>query len=120
MDITIGSLEMARTNPLHIGNSPIMDSLKLLYSGESLGTKSSVSSEIHHGSFESFVSEAMTALNDQQNAVTALGKQVLTDPDSVDVHDVTTAMAKAQMSLNLAQTVIDRLVSGWNELSQNR
>ena len=44
----------------------------------------------------------------------------MTDPDSVDIHDVTTAMAKAQMSLSLAQTVIDRLVTGWNELSTNR
>ena len=52
--------------------------------------------------------------------MTAIQEKVVTDPDSVNIEEVTTAMAKAQMSLSLAQTVIDRLISGWNELSQNR
>ena len=38
----------------------------------------------------------------------------------VDVQDVTIAMAKAQMSLNLAQTVIDRLLTGWSEIQTSR
>ena len=59
-------------------------------------------------------------MNSQQLNVSALQEKVITDPDSVDIHDVTTAMAKAQMSLDLAQNVIDRLVKGWNDLSQNR
>ena len=59
-------------------------------------------------------------MNAQQVNVAKLQEQIITDPDSVDIHDVTTAMAKAKMSLNLAQTVIDRLITGWNELSQNR
>ena len=63
---------------------------------------------------------AATGMNAQQVNVSKLQEQIITDPDSVDIHDVTTAMAKAKMSLNLAQTVIDRLITGWNELSQNR
>ncbi len=59
-------------------------------------------------------------MNAQPIHVSNLQKAVVTEPDSVDIHDVTTAMAKAKMSLELAQTVIDRLVGGWNELSQNR
>ena len=47
-------------------------------------------------------------------------RQLITDPDSVDIHDVTTAMAKARMSMDLAKSVIDRLVSGWNEISTTR
>jgi flagellar hook-basal body complex protein FliE len=64
--------------------------------------------------------EAAREMNAQQVNVSKLQEQIITDPDSVDIHDVTTAMAKAKMSLNLAQTVIDRLITGWNELSQNR
>jgi len=30
------------------------------------------------------------------------------------------AMAKAQMSLSLAQTVIERVVQGWNDISTTR
>jgi flagellar hook-basal body complex protein FliE len=59
-------------------------------------------------------------MNNQQLDVGRVQEKLITDPDSVDIHDVTTAMAKAQMSLSLAQTVIDRLVTGWNELSTNR
>jgi flagellar hook-basal body complex protein FliE len=64
--------------------------------------------------------DAVSEMNRQQMEVSAIQEKVITDPDSVDIHDVTVAMAKAQSSLNLAQTVIDRLVKGWNDLSQNR
>ena len=50
----------------------------------------------------------------------AVQEKLITDPDDVDIHDVTIAMAKARQSLNLAQTVIDRLVTGWNEITTTR
>ena len=59
-------------------------------------------------------------MNQQQLDATRLQEQVITDPDSLDIHDVTIAMSKARMSLNLAQSVIDRLISGWNEISTTR
>ena len=62
----------------------------------------------------------MNSVNSQQNSVSQLQEKVITDPDSVDIHDVTIAMSKARMSLNLAQTVIDRLVTGWNEITTTR
>ncbi|MBP5575977.1 MAG: flagellar hook-basal body complex protein FliE [Treponema sp.] len=76
--------------------------------------------QIKRGDFENAMLEAAREMNAQQVNVAKLQEQIITDPDSVDIHDVTTAMAKAKMSLNLAQTVIDRLITGWNELSQNR
>jgi len=72
------------------------------------------------GTFETYLMNAVKEMNDQQLDVGRKTEQLITDPDSVDIHEVTTAMAKAQMSLSLAQTVIDRVVSGWNELSTNR
>ena len=62
----------------------------------------------------------MNTVNTQQTDVTKLQERLITDPDSVDVHDVTIAMSKARMSLNLAHSVIDRLVSGWNEITTTR
>lgn len=59
-------------------------------------------------------------MNNQQLDLYRVQEQLITDPDSVDIHDVTTAMARAQMSLSLAQNVIDRLITGWNEISTNR
>ena len=112
MDITIGSLELNRTNPAHIGTKSLVDSVNL--------TKATENPEKTKGNFETYLMEAIDRMNNQQLDVTNLQQKVIMDPDSVDIHDVTTAMAKAQMSLNLAQTVIDRVISGWNELSTSR
>ena len=78
------------------------------------------SSEKTLGTFESYLVNAVSEMNNQQLDVTRVQEQLITDPDSVDIHDVTTAMAKAQMSLSLAQTVIERLITGWNEISTSR
>lgn len=115
MNLSFGSLELNRTNPAHIGNAPV-DNIKKVSEFNS-GTAGSVEKK---GSFESYLLEAVNELNSSQLNVSSLQEKVIADPDSVDIHDVTTAMAKAQMSLNLAQTVIDRVVNGWTELSQNR
>jgi flagellar hook-basal body complex protein FliE len=45
---------------------------------------------------------------------------MLVDPDSVDAHDVTIAMAKANMSLNITRTVLDRVVRGWKDIINTR
>lgn len=143
-----GTLQMTRTNPAHFGTAPLSlnatagtssksaRDLRGLYSGSynsssssfSSGTLNSVSgnpSDVSNSAGASSKSsntfiDALNALNQQQLAVSEVQQKLITDPDSVDIHDVTTAMAKAQMSLDLAQNVIDRLVKGWNELSQNR
>lgn len=111
MDITIGSLELNRTDPAHIGTSVLNDSFK----------QSNIDGSVKkQGQFETYLLDAISEMNDQQVNVNNLQQKVIMDPDSVDIHDVTIAMAKAQMSLNLAQTVIDRVISGWNELSTSR
>ncbi|MBR1912646.1 MAG: flagellar hook-basal body complex protein FliE [Treponema sp.] len=111
MEFTIGSLELNRTNPAHLGTVPLVDSF---------GKGGQAPVEKAKGSFEKYLLAAVEELNGQQTTVGKLQEQLITDPDSVDIHDVTIAMAKAQMSLNLAQTVIDRVITGWNDLSQTR
>jgi len=110
----MSSPEMLRTNSAHAGTANISN----LLPGQ-INVESS-SSEKKMGTFESYLMKAVSEMNNQQIDVNKKTEQLITDPDSVDIHEVTTAMAKAQMSLSLAQTVIDRVVSGWNELSTNR
>ena len=112
--MNVGSLELNRTNPAHMGSVSLVDTK---INVEGAGDGNGVST---NGSFKTYLLEAVENMNSQQLNVTALQEQIITDPDSVDIHDVTVSMAKAQMSLNLAQTVIERLVKGWNDLSQNR
>ena len=113
MELTIGSLELNRTHPAHLGTKAL--GVTDAFGGTEKDTVSSSS-----GSFESFLLDAMEKLNTQQTDVDKLGEKLITDPDSVDIHDVTIAMAKAQMSLTLAQTVVDRVITGWTNLSQTR
>ena len=75
---------------------------------------------IKEKSFGEYLSEAFSAMNKQQTDLTSLERKLITDPDSVDIHDVTTAMAKARMSMDLAKTVVDRVVNGWNEITTTR
>ena len=104
--------EMLRSDTAHVGIAPLTD-LTARNAEQARLTKKT-------GAFESYLLNAVTTVNAQQLDVDNLTKQYITDPDSVNVEDITTAMAKAQMSLSLAQTVIDRITTGWNELSTTR
>ncbi len=113
MEMTIGSLELNRTNPAHLGT-------KALGVTDAFSSEKKNKTSVSENSFESYMLDALEKLNSQQTDVDKLGEKLITDPDSVDIHDVTIAMAKAQMSLSLAQTVVDRVITGWTNLSQTR
>lgn len=126
-----GSLQMVRTNQQHFGNAKItpvtvkqpgLDPIKSVtgLSDKSKAPDVSRSSVTKNKSFQDYLLEAVNQVNSQQMNVTNLQEKLITNPDEVDIHDVTIAMSKARMSLNLAQTVIDRLVTGWNEITTTR
>lgn len=75
---------------------------------------------LNEKSFGEFLTDAVAQMNKQQMNVSAMEEQLVTDPESLDIHDITTAMAKAQMSMTLAKTVVDRVVTGWNEITTTR
>ena len=47
---------------------------------------------------------------------TELAEQMIINPDSVDPHDVTIAMAKANTSLQMAKTVLDHALKAYREI----
>jgi flagellar hook-basal body complex protein FliE len=113
-----GTLQMSRTDPAHTGTAKLSDIAGgPLNNIPSAAEKDTAKTQL---TFENYLLNAANSMNSQQINVTDLEQQVLTDPDSVDPQDVTVAMAKARMSLNLAQTVIDRVVTGWNEITTTR
>ncbi len=114
----IQTLQMTRTNPAHTGVAKLSEIAGAPLNSIPNAVENSV--EKTRRSFDSYLMEAFSAMNQQQVNVTDLQQQVITDPDSVDLHDVTIAMSKARASLNLAQSVIDRLVQGWSEITTTR
>lgn len=97
-------VDIKRTNPLHLN----MDGEKApLVNSEGV-------------SFEEMMLEAIGGVNDDQMNSASLMEQMVTNPDSVDTHDVTIAMAKAEMSLNVTKAVIDRAVKAYKEITSLR
>ena len=124
-----GTLQMVRTDKAHFGqgkiqpltaNIPGMSPIEKLNRTEQTTEAASIQRAGQSKSFQSYLLDALSTVNSQQLDVTAVQEKLITNPDEVDIHDVTIAMAKARQSLNLAQTVIDRLVTGWNEITTTR
>jgi flagellar hook-basal body complex protein FliE len=72
------------------------------------------------GSFEQALLKAMDGVSASQNKSDGLLQKVVADPNSVDAQDVTIAMAEANMSLNLAKTILSRIVTAWKDVINTR
>ena len=70
--------------------------------------------------FENAMLKALDGVNAMQVESSNATTLMMTDPDAIDVHDVTIAMAKANMSLNITRTVLDRVVRAWRDLINTR
>ena len=124
-----GTLQMVRTDKAHFGqgkiqpltqNAPGMSPIQRIQRADKTTEAALIQPAGQTKTFQSYLLDALETVNNQQLDVTNVQEKLITSPDEVDIHDVTTAMAKARMSLNLAQTVIDRLVTGWNEITTTR
>ena len=124
-----GTLQMVRTDKAHFGQGKIqpltrnvsgMSAVQAVSRADKSTEAASIQPAGQSKSFQSYLLDALTTVNTQQLDVNAVEEKLITNPDEVDIQDVTIAMAKARQSLNLAQTVIDRLVSGWNEITTTR
>jgi flagellar hook-basal body complex protein FliE len=75
---------------------------------------------IRSGTFEKAMLQALDRVSGDQQLASELARQAVTDPDSVDIHDITIAQARASMSLGIARNVLNRLVQGWRDLINTR
>lgn len=71
-------------------------------------------------SFGQMLSQSLNNVSDLQNDATKLGQMAVVNPESVSVHEITVAMAKANMSLNLAKSIIDKSIAGFKEILNQR
>lgn len=67
-------------------------------------------------SFGSVLSGALQETNHLQQNANDLTQIYLTDPDKVDAHDVTIAMGKANMSLQITKAVVDGALKAYNDI----
>lgn len=71
-------------------------------------------------SFEQTLLKAFDMMNKKQTKVEDLTEKMIVSPESVDPHDVTIAMAEASLSLKMTQTIIDKAIKAWNDITTAR
>lgn len=76
--------------------------------------------ELEGDSFGTVLGKIVTSGIDQVNSLQqesfALNQAFITDPDSVDSHDVTIAMQKANMALQITKAVVDGALQSYREI----
>jgi flagellar hook-basal body complex protein FliE len=97
-------VEMAKTNAGHL---------------DSNGQKGLAVGEDQNG-FGNLVADAIGRVSDLQVNADQLFERMITNPDEVEPHDVTIAMAQAELSLNLTKAIVDRAVKAYNDITAMR
>ncbi len=70
--------------------------------------------------FGQMVFDRLQETNSLSQQSAQLTQQYITDPDSVDAHDVTIAMSKANMAVSLTKSVVDASLKAYREISNLR
>ena len=60
----------------------------------------------------------MENLNNDLNAPDNLLKDAMTGNNNVDIHDVMTAMAKSEISVNVATQVVGKVIQAYDRVMQ--
>lgn len=93
---------MTRTSPKHLAGV-----------GETAALSEGAGVE---AAFGELLLKALNQVNDRQVAAIDLAQQMITDPDTVDVHDVTIALAEANLALSMTKAVVDRALAAYREI----
>ena len=85
-----------------------------------LGAMIGSDAAVRSGSFEDVMLRALDRVSAEQQFSADLAQRSAIDPDSMDPHDITVAQAKAQLSLDIARNVLNRVVQGWKDIINTR
>ena len=74
--------------------------------------------EVGTADFSSVMSGLVENLNTQMEAPDNLLKEVMMGSQNVDIHDVMTAMSKAELSVSIATTVTGKVIQAYDKIMQ--
>ncbi|MBA7532747.1 Flagellar hook-basal body complex protein FliE [subsurface metagenome] len=105
------AIRLTRTDPRHLGD----------FSKASKASGASPAAAVSpEADFGEVLARAFTQVNEIQHNSMDLGQQLITDPESVDIHDVTIAMAEANLSLSMTKAIVDRALRAYREIISTR
>ena len=85
-----------------------------------LGAMIGSDAAVRSGSFEDAMLRALDRVSADQQFSADLVQRAAVDPEAMDPHDITVAQAKAQLSLDIARNVLNRVVQGWKDIINTR
>jgi flagellar hook-basal body complex protein FliE len=92
------TINLWRTNPRHVAGFGDQQS-----SGGSVG-------------FGQMLFDGLNQVNNLQQEHSKLAVQAVTDPTSINAHDLTIAEAKASLALNITKNVVDRVIRAYQDI----
>jgi len=95
-------VKLARTNPLHIAGA-----------GEAPVSAAAGDSEQKFGTL---LMNALGSVNSSQRTAMDLSQAMVTNPNSVNVEDVTIALADANLALSMTKAIVDRALAAYREI----
>ena len=108
-------IELHRSDPRHLSGTAATG-----VSGRSGGSASAAGVSDPESGFGRIFFDALNNVNDLQHTTMDLTETMLTDPDSVDIHDVTVAIAEANLSLSMTKAIMDRAIRAYQEIINTR
>ncbi len=94
-------VKMVRTNPLHLAGA---------------AEKSAEPAGGLEQKFGTLLMSALGGVNDSQLNAMNLSQKMITDPGSVNVEDVTIALADANLALSMTKAIVDRALTAYREI----
>ena len=70
--------------------------------------------------FDDMLMSSLSDVSQMQKDHANLSMQSVINPDSVDAHDVSIAAAKANLSLSITKSVVDRVIQGYRDITTLR
>ena len=108
---------MAFLNALQVGGDAV--SLARTHTMHIKGVNDPITSG-KQGDFGALLMQAINGVNQMQLESDQLNTQIIVDPDSVEAHDVTIAMSKANLAVSMTKAVVDRALQAYSSIINMR
>lgn len=76
--------------------------------------------KVEGGNFAELLRNAFYDVNSIELRKDNMMKQFITEPNSIDIHDLTNSMAKAELTFGFVRSVADKVVSAYRDISNLR
>jgi len=111
------SVQMSVTNSRHMVTAPgVVQGADINELHRMLGVEPASGGE----SFQSVMLRALDGVSASQQNASRLQQEAIVNPSAMDIHDITIAQAQARMHLDIAASVMNRVVQSWRDLINTR